>query len=375
MVSEAKIQFVDPEKSEFYAKLKERVETYFRKKGITPYANAFMVFKMVFFLSGLIGTYWVLIVLNPILPVSYLLWVLLGLFTAFAGVNIGHDALHGAISSNRKINNVLGYLFNVAGANAYIWDIRHNQIHHTYTNIQDFDIDISISPLIRLSPHQKMRKIHRYQHWYGLFLYCLTSLSWVFVTDYKRFFQKRIGNYVTKKPPGYQYFNLFFFKAFYYATFLVLPLILIDHPWWHILLGFLIMHIFEGFSLAIIIGLAHMICGLDFPIPNEKGEIRSSWANHQLRTTADFARNNPLVSFFFGGLNFHIEHHLFQRVCHVHHRPLSHIVKRTAIEYSLPYHDIPTLVEAVRSHLKLLKNIGRNEYSVQEENHLIQQSH
>jgi linoleoyl-CoA desaturase len=284
------------------------------------------------------------------------------LATAFAGVNIGHDAIHGAISSNRKVNVFFGYLFNVAGANAYVWNIRHNQIHHTYPNIQGFDQDISISPLIRLTPHQKLRKIHRYQHLYGLFLYCLTSLSWAFFSDYKRFFSKRIGNYETKKPPAYQYFNLFFFKTFYYITFLVLPLILINHAWWHILLGFIIMHIFEGFALAIIIGLAHMIGGLDFPIPNDQGEIRSSWAIHQLRTTADFARSNPLVSFFFGGLNFHIEHHLFQRVCHVHHRPLSHIVKRTAMEYSLPYHEISTLKGALSSHLKLLKNLGRNEH-------------
>lgn len=358
----AKIHFVNTDKSEFYTTLKERVDAYFLKRGITPYANTFMVFKIVFFLAGLIGTYLFLILANSSLPVTYLLWVLLGFNTAFAAVNIGHDALHGAISSNRKVNTVLGYIFDVAGANAYVWKITHNQIHHTYTNIQDFDEDINISPLIRITPHQKMRKIHRYQHWYALFLYCLTSLTWVFIKDYKRFFQKRIANYEIKKPPGYQYFNLFFFKAFYYTTFLVLPLILIDHAWWHIILGFIIMHFFEGFSLAMIIQLAHMVGGLDFPIPNEKGEIRNSWAIHQLRTTADFARNNPLVSFFFGGLNFHIEHHLFQQVCHVHHRALSNIVKSTTMEYSLPYHDIPTLGGAVRSHLQFLKNTGRNEH-------------
>ena len=363
MAQEAKIHFVNTDESEFYATLKKRVETYFKIRGITPYANAFMVFKMIFFLAGLIGTYLFLILAHPGLAVSYLLWALLGLFTAFAAVNIGHDALHGAISSNRKVNNVLGYIFDVAGANAYLWDITHNQIHHTNTNIQDFDEDINISPLIRLSPYQKIRKIHRFQHWYAPFLYCLTSFTWVFVKDYKRFFQKRIAHYQMKKAPGYQYFNLFFFKAFYYATFLVLPLLLIDHAWWHILLGFMVMHILEGFSLAMIIQLAHMVSGLDFPIPNEKGEIKSSWAVHQLNTTADFARNNPFVRFFFGGLNFHIEHHLFQRVCHVHHPPLSHIVKRTAMEYSLPYHDILTLGGAARSHLKFLKNMGRNEYT------------
>lgn len=359
MASERKIHFVDSDKSEFYSTLKERVETYFTKKGITPYANGYFVFKMIFFLSGFIGAYLLLILANPSLLITYLLWAVLGLFTAFAGVNIGHDAIHGAVSSNKKINTVLGFVFDLVGANGHLWEITHNQIHHTYTNIPEYDEDVNISPLIRLSSHQKIRSIHRYQHWYTFFLYGLTSLSWVFLKDYRRFFKERIGIHQTKKPTAYQYFNLFFFKFFYYSTFLVLPMILIDFAWWHILLGFIIMHFFEGFSLAIIIQLAHMLEGIEFPMPDDNNEIRNSWAVHQLHTTADYARNNALVSFFFGGLNFHIEHHLFQGVCHVHHRAISHIVKRTALEYSLPYHDIPTLGGAVYSHLSFLKKMGR----------------
>ena len=147
---------------------------------------------------------------------------------------------------------------------------------------------------------------------------------------------------------------------------MVLPLVFIDLAWWHILLGFVLMHCFEGFCLAIIINMAHLVEGLDFPVPNKNGEIEESWAIHQLRTTADFARNSALVSFFFGGLNFHIEHHLFQRICHVHHRQLSHIVKRTALEFAIPYHEFITLGDAVNSHLKFLKRVGRNEYSATE---------
>jgi linoleoyl-CoA desaturase len=193
MESQVKINFVNTDNSGFYATLKERVNAYFKENGISPYANAFMVFKIIFFLAGLAGVYLMLILAHPSLFVSYVLWALLGLFTAFAGVNIGHDAIHGAISGNQKINKALGYVFDIAGANAYLWNITHNQIHHTYTNIQDYDEDINISPLIRLSSHQKLRNVHRYQHWYTLFLYCLTSLSWVFVKDYKRFFAKNIG--------------------------------------------------------------------------------------------------------------------------------------------------------------------------------------
>ncbi len=247
MSMEVKINFVNVGQSDFYTTIKERVNNYFKQKGITPYANSFMIFKIVFFLAGLVGTYLFILLGNSNLLVFYSLWIILGMFTAFVGVNICHDALHGSISSYPKVNIVLGYLFNVAGANAYVWNIRHNQIHHTYTNIQNFDDDINITPLIRMSPHQKLKTIHRYQQWYTLLLYCLTSLSWVFIKDYERFFQRQIGSFKTKKPPTYQYFNLFFFKAFYYSVFLVLPLVFINLTMWHILLGFVIMHFLKAF--------------------------------------------------------------------------------------------------------------------------------
>lgn len=353
-----KFHFVNADKSEFYTTLRNRVDAYFKQKGISPYANSFMVFKIIFFLTGLIGTYLLLLFNNQSLVFSYFLWIMLGLFTAFVGVNICHDAIHGAISRNSKVNKVLGFLFDIAGANAYIWNITHNRIHHTYTNIQGYDADISTSSLIRMSPHQRLRKIHKYQHWYTWILYGFTTLSWVFVKDYRRFFQKHIENYQTKKPPMYEYFNLFFFKALYYTIFLILPLVFLEFAWWHIILGFVSMHFVEGFMLAIIIQMAHLVETIEFPVPNNNNEIENSWAIHQLHTTADFARNNPLVSFFFGGLNFHIEHHLFQRICHVHHRPISHILKRTAMDFSLPYHEIPSLSGALVSHLKFLKSMG-----------------
>jgi linoleoyl-CoA desaturase len=103
-----------------------------------------------------------------------------------------------------------------------------------------------------------------------------------------------------------------------------------------------------------------MVETINFPMPNENDEIKNSWAIHQLNTTADYARSNHLVSFFFGGLNFHIEHHLFQKICHVHHRAISHILKRTAMEYALPYHDIPTISSAVKSHWKFLESMGKS---------------
>ena len=79
---------------------------------------------------------------------------------------------------------------------------------------------------------------------------------------------------------------------------------------------------------------------------------------HQLLTTTNFAHKNRILSWFIGGLNFQIEHHLFPNICHVHYRALSKIVKETAQEFSLPYHEIKTFRGAILAHFKMLHLLG-----------------
>ncbi len=356
-----KVKFANARDSEFYTVLKSRVNQYFVDKGISKYANAEMVIKTIFILSVVVGSWTWLIVGAPNLVVFYLLWAILGVFTAFVGLNICHDAIHGAYSTNATVNKTLGFLFNIAGANAYMWSIMHNIAHHTYTNIEGMDEDIESVPLLRMSPHQKLKKVHRHQYWYAFLLYGFATLSWVFIKDYKKFFQKNIGNYDNKTHPPVEYFNLFFFKAVHYVLYIVIPFVFIEQSFLAILGGFLLMHFFEGLTLAIVFMLAHIVEGLDFPLPDDKGSIENAWAIHQVNTTADFARKNPFANYFCGGLNFQVEHHLFPKICHVHYTKLSEIVKNTCEEFNIPYHESKTFFGAIGSHIRLLKQLGRHE--------------
>jgi linoleoyl-CoA desaturase len=65
------------------------------------------------------------------------------------------------------------------------------------------------------------------------------------------------------------------------------------------------------------------------------------------------------LSWYVGGLNYQIEHHLFPNVCHVHYRKISRIVKQTAQEFGLPYKSEPTFLGALIGHARLLKELGR----------------
>jgi len=357
-----KVKFVNVDKSDFFPTVKKRVENYFAANCKSTHANGFMIFKAIFCLGILTAAYFLLILGKFDLPVIFSLWIIIGFFTAFSAVNVCHDAIHGALSGNKNVNKIFWPVFAILGASPYVWSIMHNIAHHTYPNIEGHDEDIEQMPiLLRMSPNQKLKKIHRHQYWFAFLLYGLTSLSWVFIKDYKKFFQKKIGNCDNMHHPKIEYFNLFFYKALYYTIYLIIPIIMIEIPWWQVVLGFLVLHFFEGFTLAIIFMLAHIVEEAHFPIPDEDGKIKNAWAVHQLYTTVDFARNSAFVSFFTGGLNFQIEHHLFPQICHIHYKPISEIVQKTAYEYNIPYFENPTFFGAIRSHIRLLKKFGREE--------------
>jgi len=189
-----KVKFVDNHRSEFFATTRKRVDAYFKENNISKHANGAMWAKTIFFLTGFVSLY-ALIISNQFGGWTMLgLAIMLGMFAAFIGFNVCHDAIHGSFSASNRINKALSITFNFIGANPYVWNISHNVVHHTYTNIPGHDEDIEVAPgLLRIAEEERVKKVHRYQHFYAFLLYGLASLSWVFRKDFKKFFQKQIG--------------------------------------------------------------------------------------------------------------------------------------------------------------------------------------
>ena len=63
-----------------------------------------------------------------------------------------------------------------------------------------------------------------------------------------------------------------------------------------------------------------------------------------------------------GGLNFQIEHHLFPRVSHVHYPAISKIVQEACQKYKLNYNYYPSMLQAVVSHVKTMKRLGKKDW-------------
>lgn len=298
------------------------------------------------------------LIVNPWLIIG--LWAIMGIGIAGIGVNIMHDANHGAFSKNKMVNNVVRLIMNMLGGDATIWRLQHNVLHHSYTNIHEADEDIIGPPMLRFSPHDEKKKIHRFQFLYAWLLYGLMTLIKVAYTDYKRAAHYyKMGLIRSRKELINRFLKISVGKSMYFAYMLVLPLIFAPIAPWIIIVGFFVMHFVTGVLLSIIFQTAHVMPSSEYPLPNESGEMDNNWAVHQMLTTTNFAPKNRIFSWFIGGLNFQVEHHLFANISHIHYRSISEIVKSTAQEFGIPYHCEPTFARAVHSHGKMLYQLGR----------------
>lgn len=358
MTNVEKVTFNNRTSREFSKTVKQRVDLYFEENDLSKHANVQMVVKTVVMLSVYLGSYALIISGQFSLGTMWFLTFLMGIGTAGIGFSISHDALHGAYSSNKHVNNFLGYTFNMLGANGYIWKITHNIIHHTYTNIHGHDEDLEIAGFIRLSPHSEHKMIHRFQHILAFFTYSLAMVTWVFIKDYKNFLKTNIGPYDSKNHPLSEWIILFVTKGIYYAYILVLPMLLLDISWVHLLIGFLTLQFTAGVIIGLVFQLAHVVEGTDHPLPDEDNMIDEHWMIHEMVTTNNFARDNKALCWFVGGLNFQIEHHLFPRVCSIHYPDISSIVEKTADEFNIPYNHHETFFGAIASHYRTLKKHG-----------------
>lgn len=349
-------------RADFFSTLNQRVNEYFKSNNISRHANAEMKLKTVFMYT----LYWIPFVVmltgtvtNPWGMLA--LCLVMGTGLAGIGLSVMHDANHGAYSGKSWLNNLLGFSLNMVGGNAFNWKVQHNVLHHTYTNIHDVDEDISPRGILRMTPHGDWKFIHQFQHLYAWFFYGLMTLVWVLVKDFVRLARYHKDGLVKNQKTTIwkELIVLLVTKILYFAYILVLPMVLLDLTWWQWLIGFLSMHYVAGFILAIIFQPAHVIDGTDYPLPNAEGRMENSWAIHQLYTTTNFANKSRIFSWYVGGLNFQIEHHLFPNVCHVHYRKISTIVKETAAEFGLPYKSEETFLDAILGHGRLLKELGR----------------
>ena len=355
----AKITFNNND-NRFYQSLKAGVDAYFNEKSIKKTGDWRLFIKTFILLGTAAASYFVLMFSHISALPALLLAALFGYASACIGFSVMHDANHGSYSPNQKLNDFVGFIAsNGLGASSYFWKQKHNIIHHTYTNVDGIDDDIAKSPIIRHCESQKWVPAHKVQHIYLSFVYALSSIFWIFIMDFTKYFSRKIYTTAAWKLTLKNHIIFWVTKIYYVIFFIVIPILVWGWAGW--LAGFLISNAVMGLTLSFVFQLAHVVENTEFEhIPlDETKHVETAWAEHQIKTTANFAMNNKVVSWFVGGLNYQIEHHLFPKVSHVHYPAISKIVQEKCREYNLPYNQNKTLSGALASHFRVMKQLGK----------------
>lgn len=360
-----KIKFVNKEKTDFYAVLKERVDQYFIDNKISPHANFTMVIKTIVMLSLYFVPYILIMTQGYSLFVMWLCTLVMGLGLAGIGMSIMHDANHDAYSANPFFNKLMGMTLTFVGADIKNWKTQHNLLHHTFTNIHKHDKDIDDKAIMRFSPHGKYKKIQKFQVFYVFVFYSIMTLYWTTLKDLVQYVQfiKEGHNKDSVSQKIVSLVRLLFWKAVYITYIIVLPMQLLGLSFGQVFVGFLSLHLVAGLILSVIFQLAHVVEDTTFPLPDEHGNIDNEWAIHQLATTADFAPHNKFITFYVGGLNYQAIHHLFPRICHVHYPKIAPIVAKTAKEFGVKYSCNKSFWSALKSHMRVISSLGKDETS------------
>lgn len=346
----------------FFSSLKKSVDDYFNQNNLKKTGNWKLYIKTAILIPLSLAIYIYLLLGNYSALAGIVLTLILGLGLVAIAFNIMHDACHGSYSSKKWVNDFFSYTMNFLGSNAYMWKIKHNVIHHTYTNVDGIDDDIAKSPVLRLCPSQKRMPAHKYQFVYMFFLYSLSTIAWAWITDFMTYVSRKMVA-TEMKMDVKEHIIFWLSKLYYFGFYILLPIMFVGWQAW--LIGYLILNVTMGLTLSLVFQLAHIVEKTEF---EEAGttpkQLDTEWAIHELRTTANFAPKNKIVTWFAGGLNFQVEHHLFPRISHVHYKELSNIVKDHCERFGIPYHSYPKMREAVLSHIRVMKELGKKEAAV-----------
>jgi len=338
----------------FHRDLQQRVADHFRATGASRKGNVRLWTKTAVMLAWLVGSYLGFLLLAQGVWLTIVFGISMGLAIAGIGFNVQHDGNHGAYSARPFVNGLAGASLDLLGGSSYMWRHKHNFFHHAYTNMTRYDDDVDVGPVARLTREQPRYYVHRFQHIYMWILYAGLSAKWQLVDDMRQFWTLKINGHSFRAPNRRQMALLLAGKFLTLLWIGVVPLAL--KGWGLMALFFVLCHATTGLVSAIVFQAAHCVVEAHEPTVDRSPAV--DWARWQVESTVNFAPKTAIWTWYFGGLNYQIEHHLFPTVSHVHYPALSEIVQRTCAEHGVRYFAQRSVTEAIRSHARWLRILG-----------------
>ena len=300
--------------------------------------------KLVLLLVAMAGT----LVLAALLPWwCALLLVPLAAVPATTAAMIGHEAAHGSFSASKRHNEVVLHLVFplFGGLGAQYWKNKHNHLHHGHPNVVGRDPDVDAWPLaLSRTEYDRSGRFRRWmQRSLQGYLFWPLTLLLAFTMRYDSW-RYIVGRIRAGRLDSALAVDVTCLLA-HYALWLVVPMFFFG--FWPVLLLYAGLWGATGLYLALIFAPAHM--GL--PVLHE--DERGGW-QQQLDTTRNLAMPRWL-SWFFIGLDFQVEHHLFPRIPHQNLARASRIVEPWCQRVGAPYHrlDYASSIRQVTRHVRL----------------------
>ncbi len=209
---------------EFIRQTRREVEEYLSARGTRVRGRVQLYAKGVVALVVLLGSWLILIVGQPGVWLGLLSLGGMILGTSLIAFSVMHDANHGAYFQARRLNHLMGWTADaLLGLSSYAWRVKHNVAHHTYTNVDGYDADITQVPFARLAPGQLPRPWYRLQHYYIWALYCVMALRWQTVGDIAAFSRGSIGTSALRMPRRWDLAGLIGGKVIFVSWAIVVP--------------------------------------------------------------------------------------------------------------------------------------------------------
>jgi linoleoyl-CoA desaturase len=331
---------------------------FFERRGISRHGSYALWIKTAVLGAWLATSYWLLVFVAQQPWLAVLCAASLACAMAGVGFNVQHEGGHRAYADSSAVNRGMAFSLDLLGGSSYFWHYKHGIAHHSYPNVAGSDDDVYVGILGRLTPHDRRLGFHRFQHIYIWLLYALLAIKWQLLDDFRSIVKPGIASTRVPRPRKGEHILFWSGKLLFFGLAVGLPLFF--HPWLRVVTFFLLTGAILGLLLGVVFQLAHCLGEAAFadpPLPG--GLLDRDWATHQVESTVDFARHNGPLTWFIGGLNFQIEHHLFPRVSHTHYPALSKIVERVCLKHGVRYATHASATAALRSHYRWLRHLGR----------------
>ncbi len=337
---------------QFQQEMIKRVYDYLKTHHKTMRDVPAFYVKSMLVLFWAIGSYYLLVFTSGSL--LYKLAIACSLSLAIPSIlfNITHDANHYAVSNRPFINNICSLSADLIGISSDIWRISHNR-HHRNPNVMGLDFDLDQGYFFRISPHQPRYWFHTYQVFYGWALFPFILIRRNFIKDFTTL--REIICQEKKTFSKISLCRIFGGKVIFLSLAFVLPAFF--YPIADVIIFYCFVYGIAGFVISTVFIVTHINDQATFSLPS--GANTGDFI-HQIESSVDFSRNNFLLGWYLGGLNFQTEHHLFPYICHIHYPALSKIVEQTCHDFKVKYKANNTLTDALCSYSRWVNYLGKS---------------